>query len=117
MRQRIRRWTCLGVSNAQYFLDANDYHKAAEPASNGWVEITAIIDDFSSEIFVNGSLVLSGQRSGNNVESGLVLGACNNFGLGHFLNGSIGDVVIYNTVLGASDQQTVEQGLRAKYGF
>ncbi|HEX4121053.1 MAG TPA: LamG-like jellyroll fold domain-containing protein [Verrucomicrobiae bacterium] len=108
----------FGVMNSQYFMNASDVATGGA-VSNGWVEITAILNDTSSQLYVDGTLAVSGTRIGVDTQQGEAIGAYNNnnWGMGHFFNGAIGDVIIYNTVLSASDQQTVEKGLRAKYGF
>jgi hypothetical protein len=111
-----RSETCLGINGSQYFMVANDY-AGGGTISNGWVEITATLNDMSSQIFIDGSLVVTGQRIGGNSLWGANIGAANNNGTTSFWNGSIGDLIIYTNILTTPNRQTIEQGLRAKYGF
>jgi len=108
--------TCFGIGNSSFWMNAND-SVGGGTATNGWVEITAVINDKSAELFEDGNLVISGNRTGNNPQTGETIGAYYNSGMTHFFNGAIGDLIIYTNVLSTPAQQSLEQALRAKYGF
>ncbi len=107
----------MGVYNNKYFEVAGDGLLGGTEAS-AWLAMTAIFNGTSAQFFVNGTQVIApGNNVGSDNLSGVELGAMFNGSQTYFWNGHIGDVIIYTNVLSTANQQAVEAGLRAKYGF
>jgi hypothetical protein len=79
-----------------------------------WIEMTGLWNGSSSQTWTNGVSAGTGTVASPGAMKGLELGGrCGNPGVDCY----IGDIIIYTNVLSTANQQAIENGLRAKYGF
>lgn len=105
-----------GIFNGAYGLLAGDGLGGGTAAAN-WSVLTGVYNGSTSTAYVNGNQVITPAYAGGETMGGFCLGAMFNGSPEYFWNGYIGDVIIYTNILSTANQQAVEAGLRAKYGF
>lgn len=84
------------------------------PLSGLWNLSTSVYDKTSSKLYINGILVSSGDIGTNNMDS-LRIGTKNS--LINYLNGYIGELLVYNYVMTETDRIMVEGQLKSKWGL
>lgn len=84
------------------------------PLSGIWNLSTAVYDKTSSRLYINGVLVSTGDVGLNNMDS-LRIGSKNT--LTNYLNGYIGEILIYDYVMTETDRIMVEGYLKSKWGL
>lgn len=86
-------------NNQPYLLHAA--HKISVPYHNLYVDETAAtVTDYGSSLITDGSFILGASRT-----------------IGSFLDGDVGEVIIYNQILNQAQKIIVENYLAAKYGI
>lgn len=76
--------------------------------------VSAVVNGASSALYRNGTLMASGNVGASN-PGGITLGGPGALAAGSFLSGDIGEVIAYNTALGATDRQNVEAYLMQRW--
>lgn len=84
------------------------------PLSGIWNLSTAIYDKTSSQLYINGVLVSSGDVGSNNMDS-LRIGS--DHSSIDYLNGYIGELLIYDYVMTETDRIMVEGAIKSKWGL
>jgi hypothetical protein len=116
----LRREASGGVFNTFGFGSGNQSSQAAFTSNNNAnIHTTTLGDNIAITYRVNNTLSASASvaRAGydNAVTTGLALGTSNNFGNSP-LEGWIGEVIIYNSILPASQITAINQYLSRKWG-
>ena len=80
-------------------------------------QVSMLFNGASSQTWADGASIASGTDLGaNGTTTGLRLGAERNLHPAYFFGGSLAEIVVYSGALGATDRQTVEAYLKAKWG-
>lgn len=111
-----------GTSNRVTFLNFQgpyayagvDLRDTGDQLVNKWTVCSIVFDKTSSKSYVNSVLVTSGNSGLNNMNS-LRIGT--RYSLQNYLNGYIGEILLYDATITDSERMAIEAGLKLKWGI
>lgn len=101
------------TTNLKFFA-GSDIDTGDAPGT-AWRYYSVVVNGASSEIWMDGVSVWSG-NPGANTLAGLLVGVDGGAGT-YFLDGDIAELIMYDSALGTSDRENVEDYLKSKYGL
>jgi hypothetical protein len=103
-------------SNLYYFGGYNEDITAGGVVADTWFNICGTYDGTNARLYINGSLVTGPiAKSWNTIDSYANVGA--QTGGGDFLDGSVAQVLVYNTALSDSEVLQNFNALKARFGL
>lgn len=111
-----------GISNRVAFLNVQgpyvyagtDLRNTNNQLTNNWTVCSIVFDKTSAKSYVNSILVASGNSGPNNMGS-LRIGT--RYSLQNYLNGYIGEILLYDSAITDSERIAIEAGLKLKWGI
>jgi hypothetical protein len=111
-----------GTSNRVAFLNLQgpyiyagaDLRNTNNQLTNNWTVCSMVFDKTSSKSYVNSVLVASGNSGPNDINS-LRIGT--RYSLQNYLNGYIGEILLYDSAITDSERVAIEAGLKLKWGI
>ena len=102
--------------NAQgpYAYAGVDLRDTGDQLVNKWTVCSIVFDKTSSKSYVN-SVLITGGNSGLNNMSSLRVGS--RYSLAEYLNGYIGEILLYDAAITDSERIAIEAGLKLKWGI
>lgn len=103
---------------SEYLLmarDGSDMVYTSSFAPTNWLVVTAILNGSNSQLLTNGVLAAAGTVQNSARMTGIDIGGSPLLGVYH--NGQIADIIIYTNIISKASEQSIETGLRQKYGF
>jgi hypothetical protein len=112
----------ISSSNRVVFLNAQgpyayagvDLRDTGDQLVNNWTVCSIVFDKTSSKSYVN-SVLITGGNSGLNNMSSLRVGS--RYSLVEYLNGYIGEILLYDATITDSERVAIEAGLKLKWGI
>lgn len=111
-----------GISNRVTFLNVQgpyvyagaDLRNTNNQLLNNWTVCSMVFDKASSKSYVNSILVASGNSGSNNMNS-LRIGT--RYSLQNYLNGYVGEILLYDSAITDNERIAIEAGLKLKWGI
>jgi hypothetical protein len=107
------RVTFLNVQGPYVYAGA-DLRNTDNQLTNNWTVCSMVFDKTSSKSYINSALSASGNSGSNNMTS-LRIGS--RYSLENYLNGYIGEILLYDSAITDSERIAIEAGLKLKWGI
>lgn len=107
------RVTFLNVQGPYVYAGA-DLRNTNNQLLNNWTVCSMVFDKTSSKSYVNSVLVANGNSGPNNMNS-LRIGT--RYSLANYLNGYIGEILLYDSAITDNERIAIEGGLKLKWGI
>jgi hypothetical protein len=107
------RVTLLNVQGPYVYAGA-DLRNTDNQLTNNWTVCSMVFDKTSSKSYINSALSASGNSGSNNMTS-LRIGS--RYSLENYLNGYIGEILLYDSAITDSERIAIEAGLKLKWGI